>query len=411
MKAQQAGYIQLSNIAIVVGALFGLGFIAHYLFLFEVMSLLFAYSSSLLIASLVFYLIYKDKNSLWCGAYLLCVLFASLLFNSSLELQFIKSFQPLLAYVFVGMSLVLYAVLYRHTLVNEMSDIQGPKKYFAEPASWYLLLSAFVLLVSIAQFVLVTANNQSISGYLYFLGLAIHMVIVFYAVRYKHHQVTEQNAVKAQNALIAIQEQNKADLEYSIEERTLELEITLRELGEKNRELEKLSAIDPLTGLINRRYFDKRILAESRRSRREMTKLAIAILDIDHFKKINDTYGHLCGDHCLKVFAETLKDIVKRPSDTICRFGGEEFVLILPNTDGEGLRVLLEKMRQKIESRIIKFENSELQMTVSIGACTHVIAHVDEHESILAFVDKQLYKAKDQGRNRVVIGDFASEHA
>lgn len=216
----------------------------------------------------------------------------------------------------------------------------------------------------------------------------------------------EQEAIEAKDELISLQERNRSDLEYSIEERTLELEIALRELSEKNRELEKLSAIDPLTGLMNRRYFDERIIAECRRSKREISKLGIAMLDIDHFKKINDTYGHLCGDHCLKTFALTLKETIKRPSDIICRYGGEEFVLILPNTDQDGLNKLLERVRINVENKKIIFEGHELQMTVSIGGCSQVVVSDDEKSTLVASADKQLYKAKESGRNCVIVKSF-----
>jgi diguanylate cyclase (GGDEF)-like protein len=216
----------------------------------------------------------------------------------------------------------------------------------------------------------------------------------------------ELAALKARDELIALQDKNQADLEYSIEERTLELEIALRELSEKNTELEKLSAIDPLTSLMNRRFFDKRLLAETRRSKRELTPLGLAMLDIDHFKAINDTYGHLCGDHCLTVFAQVLKDNVKRPSDVVCRYGGEEFVLILPNTDIEGVAKLLEKIRVSVQNKKILFEGTELSMTVSIGGCSRVVASEDEHTLLLAFVDKKLYEAKEDGRNCVKLDSY-----
>lgn len=214
---------------------------------------------------------------------------------------------------------------------------------------------------------------------------------------------SEQEAIEAKDELIDLQDKNRSDLEYSIEERTLELQIALRELSEKNRELEKLSAIDPLTGLMNRRYFDERIVAECRRSKREKSNLGIAMLDIDHFKNINDNYGHLCGDHCLKIFALTLQETIKRPSDIICRYGGEEFVLILPNTDQEGLIMLLERVRKEVEAKKIVFEGQELQMTVSIGGCSKIVLMDDENNSLVAFADKQLYDAKETGRNRVIV--------
>ena len=210
----------------------------------------------------------------------------------------------------------------------------------------------------------------------------------------KHAQLAQQ---------ITKQEQRHEDLEYSMGERNLELEITLRELSEKNAELQKLSAIDTLTGLMNRRFFDKQIIAECRRSRRELTPLSIAMLDIDFFKKINDNYGHLGGDHCLQAFAKVLKETFKRPSDIISRYGGEEFVLILPNTSQEGLQFVLEKVRQNVEKEIIMFEGNKIPITVSIGGYSKIVNTNDDKDSLVAKADKHLYHAKETGRNRVVV--------
>lgn len=250
-------------------------------------------------------------------------------------------------------------------------------------------------------------------------GALIESMLLSFALATKFNQQLEQanhtkdiaiekekEALQAQEELIKLQDKSKIDLEYSIEERTLELEITLRELAEKNQELEKLSAIDPLTNVMNRRYFDKRLLAEARRSRRELTGLGILMLDIDHFKKVNDNYGHLCGDHCLKQFAQILKDTIKRPTDVICRYGGEEFVLILPNTDLEGLKKLAERIRLAVEKKVVLFEGNQLSMTVSIGGCSRVMGTEEEHAIIIGYVDKLLYQAKEGGRNRCVVEDY-----
>lgn len=129
-------------------------------------------------------------------------------------------------------------------------------------------------------------------------------------------------------------------LERMVQERTLELEIALRELNEANQKLTEQATIDSLTGVKNRSTFDKRLQAEGRISRRQQTPLALLMLDIDRFKTINDKHGHLAGDQTLKSIADTLKNILRRPSDLVSRFGGEEFAIILPNTDTSGaLRV------------------------------------------------------------------------
>lgn len=219
----------------------------------------------------------------------------------------------------------------------------------------------------------------------------------------------EQTAVVTNAEFVKQQEQSKEDLEYSIGERNLELEITLRELSEKNAELEKLSAIDTLTGLMNRRYFDKQIIAECRRSKRELTSLGLAMLDIDFFKQVNDNHGHLGGDHCLKMFAKVLTKTLKRPSDLICRYGGEEFILLLPNTNEEGLRLVLEKVRRNVEAENIMFNSKKIPITVSIGGVSKIVTEAADKDNIIALADKLLYQAKDNGRNRVVVNSLDTQ--
>ncbi len=201
-------------------------------------------------------------------------------------------------------------------------------------------------------------------------------------------------------------EEFQRELEYKVEERTLELEIALRELSDVNKELERLSSIDTLTEVMNRRFFDKRFLAEARRSRRERTSLAIAMFDIDYFKRINDEFGHLAGDECLVQFANVLKENIKRPADVICRYGGEEFVVILPDTDLSGATRLMEQVRCAVESMEVKFESNTITFTVSIGLTTKILDTEEEREAIVAFADKLLYQAKETGRNSVVAQAF-----
>ena len=149
------------------------------------------------------------------------------------------------------------------------------------------------------------------------------------------------------------------------------------------------------------------MLAEARRSRREKTPLAIAMIDIDHFKVVNDTHGHQCGDAALKHFAAILQECIKRPTDTICRYGGEEFVVILPNTDLEGARILMENLRSSTEKSQFDCEGKTIQFTISVGVSTRVIVKESEYELLHAFSDKLLYKAKEAGRNQVMSAEFS----
>jgi len=219
----------------------------------------------------------------------------------------------------------------------------------------------------------------------------------------QQHQLIAE--VRAKDGLLEeklkIQNQAQQDLESKIQERTFELQITLRELEEKNRELEEKNTHDALTGIRNRLYFDKKLAMEFRRSRREQTPLAILMLDIDHFKIINDSLGHLAGDEAIKFVANTIKESLQRPSDEACRYGGEEFSLILPNTPTEGAIAVAELIREKIESAKIYTSAGIIEMTISAGVFSAIAELNQDPNQHTALADKALYQAKETGRNRV----------
>jgi diguanylate cyclase (GGDEF)-like protein len=215
------------------------------------------------------------------------------------------------------------------------------------------------------------------------------------------------NYSNKQSELETSQQKAKEELEYKVEERTLELQIALRELSETNRELEERNTLDALTNIKNRRFFDKRFLAEYRRARREQTPLSLVMLDIDHFKNVNDNFGHLVGDSCLKHVAHIMKEALNRPQDEVCRYGGEEFAIILPNTDQSGAIMLVEKVREQIENSPLQTNHETVPMTISIGVTTvNNINHDVTENDIINLADKALYQAKDQGRNRVIFKPF-----
>jgi len=252
------------------------------------------------------------------------------------------------------------------------------------------------------------------SYYLLMLGAGIETVLLALILAISHNQQRqalldtqaellnkERQSQHTQKDMLALQESATEDLEYKVQERTLELEIALRELSETNRELQEKNTLDALTGIRNRSYFDKKYQAEVRRSRREQTQLSIVMMDIDHFKNVNDQYGHLVGDECIKTVAHTLNKALKRPSDDVCRFGGEEFALILPSTDLEGALVLVEQLRAKIEKTSIQVEDVSINITISAGIGTAIADLNQPEDIILALADKQLYAAKKAGRNNV----------
>ena len=178
------------------------------------------------------------------------------------------------------------------------------------------------------------------------------------------------------------------------------------ELKHARDQLAQLASTDGLTGLANRRRFDETLAQEHARHVRSGEELALIMLDIDHFKLFNDTYGHVRGDECLRAVAEVLKASLHRATDLAARYGGEEFACILPDARSEpGARAVAERIRQAIADLGIPHGGSPTadHITVSLGV---VITHCDQAstpDKILARADEQLYRAKSQGRNQVCL--------
>ncbi len=215
------------------------------------------------------------------------------------------------------------------------------------------------------------------------------------------HLATELN--KAHEEKIQAQEQANIHLERLVDERTRELKSALDELSEANRKLQELSNTDQLTGLRNRRYFDSVFPEEFKRSLRQRQPLAILVVDIDYFKKINDTYGHLFGDECLQRVGDLLKKHSQRPGDTAVRYGGEEFVLLLPNTNESGANQVAENLRTEVAALEIRFNNQIVPVTISVGVVAKIPDETMTAEELLDQADQALYQAKANGRNRVEV--------
>jgi diguanylate cyclase len=184
-------------------------------------------------------------------------------------------------------------------------------------------------------------------------------------------------------------------LDEKVRERTEALE-------EANEKLLTLSTTDELTQLKNRRYFDQVLHIEYQRAYREKFPVAIMMLDIDHFKQLNDTHGHQFGDICLQEVARTIRASVRRPPDLPARYGGEEFVVVLPNTDLNGALTVAETIRNAVSELTVSSGNLSVRMTVSIGVASE-IPEDNEHgaDILLKTADERLYRAKEEGRNRV----------
>jgi diguanylate cyclase len=166
-----------------------------------------------------------------------------------------------------------------------------------------------------------------------------------------------------------------------------------------NRELAYLSVMDGLTKVNNRRYFDEALTKEILRAERSRHAIALILVDIDHFKRFNDSYGHLVGDDCLRAVAGTLRDFSLRSSDVLARYGGEEFAIILPDTNEADAYIIAEKIRIAIANIEFIHDGERVPVTVSMGVAGMVPTPGFMPNQLIETADSALYRAKDQGRN------------
>jgi diguanylate cyclase (GGDEF)-like protein len=171
----------------------------------------------------------------------------------------------------------------------------------------------------------------------------------------------------------------------------------------KSQEMARLSNIDVLTGLYNRRYFDKAFDSEWKRSGRNNSMLSVILFDIDHFKIINDTFGHQVGDEYLKKTAAALTSVFKRDYDIVARYGGEEFIVLLPGINADHASQLAEKVKKRIESMTTDHLGKKVGTTISAGIMCCVPNFNTISDSIISCADQALYIAKQGGRNRVAV--------
>lgn len=175
------------------------------------------------------------------------------------------------------------------------------------------------------------------------------------------------------------------------------------QLLEQRAQLDALARIDPLTGLANRRQFDEAAAREFARARREARPLAVLMIDIDHFKQLNDSLGHATGDVCLRAVAGALAGAATRPGDLAARYGGEDFVVLLPDCTAEGARQVAERMRVEVQALALATPAGEGVVTASVGAAHAPSVAALTLQALLETADGALYEAKGAGRNRVAL--------
>ena len=189
--------------------------------------------------------------------------------------------------------------------------------------------------------------------------------------------------------------------------RILKLEQSLKKA---NEEIRLLSITDPLTGCFNRGYLNERFTYELKRAQRYGHPLSVVLADIDHFKHVNDTYGHQTGDEVLKIFAKCIKGEIRKKIDWVVRYGGEEFLIVLPETQNIGAFSMAERLRKAVEETDIQAGGDNLKITASFGgACAafqHRIAENVSMDQLINQADEQLYRSKKDGRNRTSVIEF-----
>ncbi len=285
----------------------------------------------------------------------------------------------------------LFCVAWTSALIGVMVLTAGkfgiiPSNFWTENAGQIGILGLVVLL----SFTLVDRINHDRSGRLEAQAAAL---------------AHERTARASQEALIAVKEEANRKLEQRVEERTLDLNSTLEQLQRANAQLQRLSVTDGLTQISNRASFDIAFLDEFKRALRHKTYLSLMLIDVDHFKQVNDTWGHPAGDACLQAFARLLQPRVHRAGDLLARYGGEEFVVLLGETGPADAAAMAESFRAAIEALVVAYEGQSLQFTASIGvAC--IVPHAQiAPQDLVASADRALYQAKQAGRNRVCVAD------
>jgi len=218
------------------------------------------------------------------------------------------------------------------------------------------------------------------------IGLTLYLVIVANVAYTRNHQL------------------HRVRKQLQIDEQALQKQ--LDEINTLQRQLSDQANRDALTGLYNRRYLDSTLERELARCQREGLPLSLMLLDLDHFKRINDTYGHQAGDEVLKQLADML-NAQARSADVVCRFGGEEFLLLLPNMPLAVAQERAEQWRSGFAAMTMVFGEFRMQGTLSIGLSCYP-GHGTSPQALIRSADRALYRAKSEGRNRVVVAELPS---
>ena len=262
----------------------------------------------------------------------------------------------------------------------------------------HFLLAWSALLIGVVVYAAVSLGllpKVPLTEYSMQIGSATEMILLSFALAYRI------NVLKAENE--RIQGEAREHLEARVRARTAELDATLHRLEDANRRLQDFSRRDGLTGVYNRRHLDDVAVQFCQQAREKVQPLALLMVDVDHFKQVNDRHGHLVGDDCLRAVAQLLDRRVRGTGGTLARYGGEEFAILLPGASVEAARELAEAIRVDVGSQTVQCEEQAIGLTVSIGLYAVPPGYPCSAAELLRHADSALYTAKRGGRNRVEV--------
>jgi len=257
-------------------------------------------------------------------------------------------------------------------------------------AAWTMLLLGTAMYASVSSNLL---PKNFVTEYGIQIGSAMEMILLSFALAYRYANLRSEN----ENVVREANEQ----LERNVSRRTAELSTALEQLADANSRLRESNRRDVLTGMFNRRHFREVFEQMLQQSTETRQPISLLLIDLDHFKQVNDDFGHLAGDECLRTLARNLNDCLAPETAVIARFGGEEFVVVLPGVSAARVMEIAERVRHHISSLPVRYAGKEITMTASIGVFSVPTGFAASADEVLHQADDALYAAKNAGRNRV----------
>jgi diguanylate cyclase (GGDEF)-like protein len=266
------------------------------------------------------------------------------------------------------------------------------------PPARYFLIAWTSLLVGIMLYASVSLGwlpRMFFTEYAIQIGSAAEMVLLSFALAYRINLLTLSSA--------RLEGEAREQLEQRVRERTADLDAALHRLEAANRQLEEFSRRDGLTGCFNRRSFEHMLRRFELKRLEQGERFAVLMVDVDHFKQVNDQFGHLVGDDCLRHVAQQMLPPAEAANALLCRYGGEEFVVLAPLDEPEAAMALAESLRERVAERPLISEGRHIPVTVSVGVAMRGERTHDTSLDTVRQADAALYAAKQQGRNRCVL--------